>query len=240
LIHSWTGSVARYSNRSIKSGSVAMILRLGKLAVVFGVVLLLTSTAAAQRFGPFGGGGGKAMLLMNPDVQQELKLSEDQIAKVKEISQSVFEKNKEIFAKLKDTPKDQLREKFTEIAKAIGEETDKAMKDLLKPEQTKRMRQLELQQRGYEAFTDAEVQKDLKLDDDQKEKIKILTDDARKDVGELFQGAKGNFQEAMTKIQALRKDTLEKVMATLKEDQKKAWTALTGEPFEFKFRRPGT
>ena len=213
-----------------------MILRIGKLAVVLGVVLLLTSTAAAQRFGPFGG-GGKAMLLMNPDVQQELKLSEDQIAKVKELSQSVFEKLKD---KLKDTPKDQLREKLAEVAKAIGEETDKAMKDLLKPEQTKRMRQLELQQRGYEAFTDAEVQKDLKLDDDQKEKIKILTDDARKDLGELFQGAKGDPKEAMTKIQALRKDTLEKVMATLKEDQKKAWTALTGEPFEFKFRRPGT
>lgn len=217
-----------------------MILRLGKLAVVLSAVLLLTSTAAAQRFGPFGG-GGKAMLLMNPDVQQELKLSEDQIAKVKEIAQSVFEKNKEIFAKLKDTPKEELREKFAEIAKAIGEETDKAMKDLLKPEQTKRMRQLELQQRGYEAFTDAEVQKDLKLDDDQKEKIKTLTEDARKEAGELFQGAaKGNFQETMTKVQAIRKETLEKVTAILKDDQKKSWKNLTGEPFEFKFRRPGT
>lgn len=212
-----------------------MILRLGKLAVVFGVLLLLTGTAAAQRFGPFGG-GGKAMLLMNPDVQQELKLSEDQIAKVKELSQAVFEKLKD---KLKDIPKDELREKFAEIAKAIGEETDKALKDLLKPDQTKRMRQLELQQRGYLAFTDAEVQKELKLADEQKETIKTLTDDARKQGEELFQ-AKGDPKETMTKFQALRKDTLEKVMATLKEDQKKSWKELTGEPFEFKFRRPGT
>lgn len=217
-----------------------MAQRLGKLAVVLGAVLLLTSTAAAQRFGPFGG-GGKAMLLMNPDVQQELKLSEDQIAKVKEVSQSVFEKNKETFAKLKDTPKDQLREKMQEIAKAIGEETDKALKDVLKSEQTKRLRQLELQQRGFDAFSEADVQKELKLGDEQKEKIKTLSDDARKEASELFQGgAKGNFQETMTKVQAMRKDTLEKVLATLKDDQKKSWKELTGEPFEFKFRRPGS
>ncbi|MBL8792748.1 MAG: hypothetical protein JNM56_02460 [Planctomycetia bacterium] len=217
-----------------------MFHRLGKLAVVAGALLLLTSTAVAQRFNPFGGGGGKAMLLMNPDVQQELKLSEEQIDKIKTVSQSVFEKNKEIFAKLKDTPKEELREKFQEIAKVIAEETDKSLKDVLKPEQMKRMRQLELQQRGFEAFTDAQVQQDLKLDDDQKEKIKTLAEDARKEIGELFQGGKGNFQEAMTKIQALRKDNLEKVMSTLKEGQKKTWKELTGEPFEFKLRRPGT
>jgi hypothetical protein len=38
----------------------------------------------------------------------------------------------------------------------------------------------------------------------------------------------------MTKIQTLRKDTLEKITSTLTDAQKKSWKTMTGEPFQFK------
>lgn len=41
----------------------------------------------------------------------------------------------------------------------------------------------------------------------------------------------------MGKLQALRKEALEKVVASLTDDQKKSWKELTGEPFEIKFER---
>src|SRR5947207_1411905 len=56
------------------------------------------------------------------------------------------------------------------------------------------------------------VQKELKLTDDQ--------------------AAQGNREEAMKKLRALRKETLDKALAVLSDDEKKAWKDLTGEAFE--------
>ncbi len=49
---------------------------------------------------------------------------------------------------------------------------------------------------------------------------------------EIRQAAGEDFQAAMPKIQALRKETNTKVMALMTEDQKKTWKEMTGEPFE--------
>ena len=217
-----------------------MVHRYGKLAVALLGIGLLAGTAVGQnfQFGGFGMGGG-AMLLMNPDVQKELKLSEEQITKSKEVAQSVREKFKDDFAKLKDTPQDQRREKFQELSKSISAATEKGLKDVLNADQQKRLKQLEIQSRGAAAFNEADVQTALKLTDEQKEKIKTINEDIGKEMRETFKGAKDNPQEAFAKIGTLRKDGLEKVVATLNADQKKAWKELTGESFEFKFRRPG-
>src|SRR5262245_15753675 len=216
-----------------------MFHRYGKLAA-FAALLVLAGTAAAQRQFPFGGvgGGGAAFLLMNPDVQQELKLSDDQVAKAKEVGQTVREKFKDKFAELKDVPQEQRREKFQEVMKAVSAETDKALKDVLNADQQKRLKQLELQQRGADALTDPDVEKALALTGEQKEKIKTIREDAGTELRETFQNAQSNFQDAFGKVQTLRKETLEKVTATLTDTQKKTWKDMTGAAFEFKFRRP--
>jgi Spy/CpxP family protein refolding chaperone len=217
-----------------------MIHRYARVAAL-AALLVLAGSALAQRQFQFGGfgGGGAAFLLMNPDVQTELKLSEEQIAKSKELGQKVRDKFKDKFAELKDAPQEQRREKFQEIMKAMTAESDKLLKDVLNADQQKRLKQLELQQRGADAFADAEVEKTLALTDAQKDKIKTLREDAGKEMREIFQNAQGNFQEALTKMQTLRKETLEKTTATLTDAQKTKWKELTGTPFEFKFRRPG-
>jgi hypothetical protein len=42
----------------------------------------------------------------------------------------------------------------------------------------------------------------------------------------------------MTKMAALRKETMDKVTSVLTEDQKKTWKEMTGQPFEIKFEAP--
>jgi Spy/CpxP family protein refolding chaperone len=216
------------------------MVRLMKTALALGLVVLVADLAGAQQPGRgFPGGGGVAALLANPDVAKELKLTEDQVTKVKEVGQKVREKFKDSFGQLKDTPQEERQKKFQEIAKGMADETNKALSGVLNSDQTKRLKQLELQMQGSRAFSDADVQKSLGLTDEQKEKIKTISDDAGKAMRELFQG--GNFQEAAQKMQTLRKDTMEKVTAVLTDAQKKSWKDMTGEPFEFKFqgfRRP--
>jgi Spy/CpxP family protein refolding chaperone len=208
----------------------------GKLLLTVALAGVLVGLGLAQRPGfPGGFGGSTGALLRNEGVQKELKLSEDQIEKVKKATQEVQEKFKGDFEKLKGLDKAEAREKFGELFKKIGAETDKAVSGILKPEQAKRLRQIQLQQMGSQAFSEEDVVKALKITDDQKEKIKTIREDAGKEMRELFKG--GNFEEAQKKMAALRKETMEKVQAVLSADQKKAWKDLTGEPFEVKFER---
>jgi Spy/CpxP family protein refolding chaperone len=209
------------------------------VSLALGLVVLLAGPALAQQRqrGPRGGGrGGIAGLVENESVQKELKIDADQAAKVKEAIQKVQDKHKDEFAKLQDLGQDERRTKSRELNKVVSDECLTALNDVLKPEQIKRLKQIELQQAGAEAFTRADVQKTLSLQDEQKEKIKTITDDAAKDMRELRQG--GNAQGSRDKIAALRKETMEKVQAVLTDDQKKSWKDLTGDPFEVVFQRP--
>jgi Spy/CpxP family protein refolding chaperone len=217
-----------------------MLHRYGKVAALAVLVVLAGTTLAQQRQFPLGGfGGGAGFLLTNPDVQQELKLSEEQITKTKDAMQTVRATFKDKFAALKDTPQEDRPAKMQEIAKEMNTETEKSLKGILNADQQKRLKQLELQQRGADALTDAEVEKTLNLTAEQKDKIKTIREDSGKEMREIFQNAAGNFQEAMTKIQTLRKETTEKATSVLTDVQKKSWKEMTGAPFEFKLRRPG-
>ena len=113
-----------------------------------GLVVAAASPAFAQprpggRGGPGGGGfaPSAAMLLNEPKVQEELKVTDDQKAQFTKIT----DKYKEDMAKARA---DMNREKMGELRKAESEEMDKAIPTVLKPEQAKRLKQLEVQAGG--------------------------------------------------------------------------------------------
>jgi len=184
------------------------------------------------------------MLLRNPGVQKELKVTDDQKEKLTKISADIREKHKDDLAKLRDLS----QEDRTKLMKEIADESKKAYGEVLNADQMKRLHQIELQQRGVQAFSDPEVQSALKLTDEQKDKLKTINEDARKEMQAAFQGGGqgGDREAAMKKLQELRKDTMDKASAVLTADQKKAWKDMTGEAYEVKFeggpgagRRPG-
>ncbi len=120
----------------------------------------------------------------------------------------------------------------------VPEAIQKALGDVLNDKQLKRLRQLDLQQRGARAFIDAKVQKELKMNDEQSANVKTILDDSQKEQAELFKEAKGgNFQGLGEKMTALTKETTEKVQAALSADQRKQYKQMLGE--EFKFEQQG-
>ena len=119
----------------------------------------------------------------------------------------------------------------------------KALESILKPEQVKRLKEIALQQRmafGQSPLTDPKIQAELKITDEQKEKLKTVQDEANKERQELFQGGGrgGDFAAMREKMQKLTKETTKKMVAVLDADQKKAWNKMLGEPFEIKFDFP--
>jgi hypothetical protein len=204
--------------------------------LVFPVLAQQPQGRGGRGFGGFGGGMmDAAQLLLNKSVQEELKLTDDQ----KSALAKVQEKQQEAMQKARDAGD---REKAREIFRTVREETkkevDKWKETGLKPEQAKRLRQIELQTMQVRAFADADVQKELKLTDKQKDEVKEITEGVTKDVTELRNSAQ-NPRELFPKIQALQKEAKEKVAGLLTEDQKKTWKEMVGDSFEIKFEGRG-
>jgi hypothetical protein len=184
---------------------------------------------------PLGGGAG---LIANEGVQKELKLTDEQTSKAEAVAREVREKYHGEFAKVEDLDAQKRSEKMAEIVRTMTSETNKGLADVLKPEQMKRYRQIQLQQLGLMAFTEPEVQSKLKLTDDQVGQIRRINADSQSQRRELSQGGGGggNREEMQKKEATLGKEGMDKALAVLSADQKQAWKDMTGEPFEVQFQ----
>ncbi len=198
-----------------------------------GLALLLASPAFAQ---PPGGGffrmmqqPNAAMLLRDEKVQTELKLTDEQ----KEKFQKIGEKYKDDLQKAFG---DRDFKKVGELMKQAGDDAEKAAPDILKADQLKRLKQLEVQRGGLEAFSREDVQAALKLTDKQKKDIDEAKTELEKDATDMLKDAQGDREkmaDAIKKVMALRKDAVDRAVDGLTDDQKKEWKELTGEKFEF-------
>ncbi len=206
-----------------------MRIRLARFtALVLAIGLVAPLFAQRQPGAGFGRGMDGSMLLTQKSVQEELKLTEDQITKVEKVGKDLREKYAD---DLKD------KDKRQETMKKMGEERTKALAEVLKPEQTKRLKQIEVQVGGLNALSRDDVAKTLNLSEKQIADVKGIADDLRKDSTELFKDAgkdKDKFAEIMTKVRTLNKEAAAKFISSLSDDQKKAYKELTGDEFKGK------
>jgi Spy/CpxP family protein refolding chaperone len=202
--------------------------------------LAICSPAMAQRGGGgrgFGGGrmaGGNLLgLLGQKPVQEDLKLTDDQVKKVDD----QVEKQREVFAALRDlSPEERQKEAATQ-----AEATKKNLSEILKDGQLKRLKQISLQQRGGQALADPEVSSALNLTSEQKDRITAIQDGMQSEMRELFQaGAAGGDREALQKKgQELRTATDGKVLAVLTDAQQAKLKEMKGEPLKGELRGGG-
>jgi hypothetical protein len=210
----------------------------GKLAITVGALVLLTSPARAQRAGGIEGSaglGGGPILLIVPNVQEELKLSEDQRRIVPQTIQEIMSGHRDAIANLGVlTPGERVR-KQRAITRTMNDEARTALS--LSSEQSRRFDQIGLQQLGIEAFIDPDVQARLKLSDEQIGKIREISSDARGRFQEIVKELREDREEALRKIRQLQKDLMARAQAELTDEQKASWKEMTGEPFEVLFER---
>jgi hypothetical protein len=241
---------------------------LTRILLTVGVAALMAAPLFAQgrRGGQGGqgggrggfGGGGVAMLINNKSVQEELKLSEDDTKKAKDAADAVAKKHADDLAGL-DRTKEEDRTKMAEIRQQISKETEKAVEEVLKPDQAKRLKEIAVQQslrmRGPAALLGADMSSALKLTDDQKDKIKTIGDDFTKESQQVrtdagLGGRRGGgggggqrpdpakLEEVRKKTDGLSKESMDKAVALLDANQKKSLDDLKGKPFELKVERP--
>lgn len=229
--------------------------RLRIVAVLAGLLIAAPSFSQAQGPGGGGGGGGRrgglrggpagtAGLIRIEEVQKELGITSEQKAELTKVSESLRPAggpggfNPEEFQKLSE---EERAKKFDEMRKE-GEErakkADESIKALLKPEQWTRLNELRVQQEGVRALSREEVQTQLSLTDEQKAKIKTLTEAQRQGLGG---GNFRNFQDMSDEERAKAREEMETrrtafekgVTEVLTPEQKENWTKLQGAKFEF-------
>jgi hypothetical protein len=212
---------------------------------------------AQQGRGGFGGFGGVTTLVKAKVVQEELKMTDEQITKVDEWAKEFGAKSREI---MKDKGVEfgggkggggkgglspEMQEKMAAATAEINKVAFKDLGEILKKEQIERLKQIDRQYLGVNAFTDAETAASLKLTDTQKTSIKGISEDLGKDRREIMTeagfggkgGGKGGFDpekmaEVNKKVQKVQKEYVGKVVDLLNDEQKKTWTTLIGAPFD--------
>lgn len=232
-----------------------------------GVLALCGGTAAAQPpggFGGFGFGGGggqtnlRTALFSNKALQEELKVTDEQATKLKEAGAKQAEALKPFVpaapmgfgggpgggrfggGMAAQTPRDDDGAlAFHKLQVKLIEERAALIKGTLTADQQKRLTQLENQQLGTAAFTNARVAKALGLSDEATKKFREMNDEMNKEIQEMMQSVfQGGFdqekmQEAQKKQRNLREETTEKMEKALTDEQKKKWKDMTGEAFDF-------
>jgi hypothetical protein len=170
-------------------------------------------------------------LLQEQPVQKELKLTADQVDKLKKLSA----KRQAKFAEAFGLAGDNLLKKIQEL----NDLDNKVLFETLQPNQEKRLKQIVLQQKGPDAFTDPEVATALALTDDQRREIARIDKDT---VNELIRslneptGDQGALQkqaeELEKKMNLMGKAANEKKLKLLTDKQIAKWKELQGEPFK--------
>ena len=216
-------------------GAVAAVL----VAGLGGLAALAQPPGGGRGFG--FGGGGPAQLVNSKTVQKELKIDEDQAGKLKEWAKEWSGKVREKMQEaLKDVPMEERFQKMGALMAEMNKDAYKEIGAVLKEDQVKRLKQIEVQVAGSRAFSLPHVKDALKITEEQEEKIRDVGRTSFKEIAELREeyGLKGfggpklepdKQKEYDSKLAAITKDILDKTLATLTDDQKKAYKELTGE-----------
>ena len=215
------------------------------MAVALGTAML---AAAAEQGSRRGGGfrGGRSSLiglLSSAQVQKELKLTEEQVGKVAEISKKIRADMTKEYAALREmTDRTKQRAKMTELGSQADQMARKALRGVLEREQTMRLYQIRTQVRGVVAsLGNQRVARRLKLTDEQTKKVAAISTSTQQKQRELFASMREASQEergkAFAKYGEIRQKADEEALALLTAEQKGGFEKMQGEKFELQRRR---
>ncbi len=181
--------------------------------------------AAAQVRKTARSGMPASFLLGDKAIQEELKLSPEQVRKAQDAAEEDQQKEERIDA----APADQ-RDK---LRRELLAESEKAVAAILRPAQLKRFQQIRLQHLGALSLADPKVADELKLTEDQRKAIEAIAGNWEAKTKAVIADATLAPREVAAKITELTKAADAAVRKRLTADQTKKWEELIGKPFRW-------
>ncbi len=202
----------------------------------------------------FGSGyvSHKLSALVQKPVQRELKLTDEQRKKVRNLESK---HQRDLTRLMPQNPLAAFNDPASTMqtlqnvpakVQQLGKEVDEAIDRILTAAQGRRLREISLQLRGGHALNDPEVAEALKLTKDQKAKLQEIQQEAMKDMQKaglkaMGDAVRGGFnpaafqqtsEQAAQKLKELWNNLGKRQMEVLTAEQKAEWQKLTGEPFK--------
>jgi len=168
-----------------------------------------------------------------PGINRELNITDEQMRRLNEAYTPIRTRYTSEFDKLQQMNEEQRRARLQELRRSWTTDVDKSLGGVLDQKQMARYRQLEMQHRGIDVFSDPDVQRKLNLTDEQQRKFKELGDRFAKQRREIDKLAQTNREEATKRYQTYDKDLRGSVENILTEPQRKMWQDMSGQPYEF-------
>ncbi|MCI0422223.1 MAG: hypothetical protein L0312_23845, partial [Acidobacteria bacterium] len=176
---------------------------------------------------------GGSFLVFRDKVQEDLKLSQEQKEKLEQHLQERIPDAMQFFQKIDGLKPEEREKELKAYRQKAQEKLAAVLKETIKEDQRKRLRQLELQQEGAFALLHGEVEigKDLQITDEQRKQFMAVVQEMQTKIEPLVKEVQsgGNPQEIRPKIMKVRKDHEGKLEALLTDAQKKQWQEMLGK-----------
>jgi RNA polymerase sigma factor (sigma-70 family) len=176
-------------------------------------------------------------LVLRAEVQTELKLTGEQVSKIRHVVCEVDARANEDVPRVNPPqpgkpgePADATYKRDVEKGKALRE----VLPDILTDAQAARLRQLEKQVVGMSAFLDPEYVTLLKLTEEQQGKVQVIVAQARQVQRQRLGGVVPGGVVDVDSYRQADKAAVQQILELLTEDQRRTWRDLTGEEFDLR------
>jgi tetratricopeptide (TPR) repeat protein len=214
--------------------------------IVAFALALTAGPSAAQPSGPGGTAVTRATIesssgyrqYTDPAIQADLKLTDEQKARIAKIPDDLLAKHKDAIEK-EQAARKEAADRSAALQADLQTKVEALLDRHLTAAQRKRFGQLVVRSMGMAVFADPDVVKALALTDSQKARFAELRRDGLEKLIQLqADGAFGDPTDAASRekrLEASRKmaqETISRFVETFTTEQKKGWTELAGEPSE--------
>ncbi len=213
------------------------------VSLTFVLAAAFAAEAQAQRSG--GSRGSLLGLLGIEQVQQELKLDDEAVAKVQGLREKIRGEMTEQYSAIREIEDREKRlAKYTELRDEYDQKAREGLRGVLAREQMIRLYQIRLQVRAVvDSLENSYVARRLELTDEQKQKLAKIKKDGQAKRSELFAGMREASDEqrraAFEKYRKLRTEADEQALGVLTDAQKKSLEEMKGKKIELPSRRGG-
>jgi hypothetical protein len=177
---------------------------------------------------------GPTFLVFRANVQKELGLADSQKQRVNERLAETLGHAMQFFKDLDEGTPGEREKKLGPYRQRVQEKLAKFLRGNLDAKQLRRLRQIELQQHGLFALGQPEVQKELKLADEQRRQFLLIVQAMEQQIHPLVEEAQSGGKPEMIfpRIMKVRKEHEARIEVILTPAQKKQWTKMVGKPFD--------
>src|SRR5262249_16194150 len=174
-------------------------------------------------------GSGRYMLLAERDVQDDLKPTPEQREKLREYNKATVKRGQELFRDIHKLSNAERQQRVREGARA----NQAGANAIVTAEQRARLKQLELQQKGPQAFLEGDVIAALKLTPRQQDRVRAI----HEEMGRELMPEPGHGPDPSRMSDLLKQKTKKIADDVLTPEQREQWRELTGPAFTGKFMK---